>query len=124
MLSLLSLQLLTEQFSFSSSFLLPLVLYIHLPPIYYIVYPHSSFSFLFSFLALLLVCLCFVLKDLVIFSACLRNLETHYKNVNLQKEQKGRAELIIPRYHELVPRQEEKKASVCFFWWVFVSMWC
>ncbi|TMS03641.1 Sperm-tail PG-rich repeat-containing protein 2, partial [Larimichthys crocea] len=37
------------------------------------------------------------------------NLETHYKNVNLQKEQKGRAELIIPRYHELVPRQEEKK---------------
>lgn len=58
MLSLLSLQLLTEQFSFSSSFLLPLVLYIHLPPIYYIVYPHSSFSFLFSFLALLLVCLC------------------------------------------------------------------
>ncbi|TKS78626.1 Sperm-tail PG-rich repeat-containing protein 2 [Collichthys lucidus] len=39
------------------------------------------------------------------------NLETHYKNVNLQKEQKGRAELIIPRYHELVPRQEEKKAS-------------
>ncbi|KAF1389214.1 hypothetical protein PFLUV_G00071110 [Perca fluviatilis] len=38
------------------------------------------------------------------------NLEMHYENVNLQKEQKGRAELIIPRYHELVPRQEEKKA--------------
>nr|XP_046243507.1 sperm-tail PG-rich repeat-containing protein 2 isoform X2 [Scatophagus argus] len=37
------------------------------------------------------------------------NLETHYENVNLQKEQKGRAELIIPRYHELVPKQEEKK---------------
>ncbi|XP_070761176.1 sperm-tail PG-rich repeat-containing protein 2 [Enoplosus armatus] len=37
------------------------------------------------------------------------NVETHYENVNLQKEQKGRAELIIPRYHELVPRQEEKK---------------
>ncbi|XP_030271848.1 sperm-tail PG-rich repeat-containing protein 2 isoform X2 [Sparus aurata] len=37
------------------------------------------------------------------------NLETHYENVNLKKEQKGRAELIIPRYHELVPKQEEKK---------------
>ncbi|XP_067467411.1 sperm-tail PG-rich repeat-containing protein 2 isoform X1 [Thunnus thynnus] len=36
--------------------------------------------------------------------------ETHYVNVNLQKEQNGRAELIIPRYHELVPKQEEKKA--------------
>ncbi|KAM9858623.1 sperm-tail PG-rich repeat-containing protein 2 [Aulostomus maculatus] len=35
--------------------------------------------------------------------------ETHYENVNLQKEQRGRAELIIPRYHELVPKQEEKK---------------
>uniref|UniRef100_A0A3Q3JBI2 Uncharacterized protein n=1 Tax=Monopterus albus TaxID=43700 RepID=A0A3Q3JBI2_MONAL len=35
--------------------------------------------------------------------------ETRYENVNLQKEQKGRAELIIPRYHELVPKQEEKK---------------
>ncbi|XP_047448374.1 sperm-tail PG-rich repeat-containing protein 2 [Mugil cephalus] len=35
--------------------------------------------------------------------------ETRYTNVNLQKEQKGRAELIIPRYHELVPKQEEKK---------------
>uniref|UniRef100_A0AAQ6IN72 Sperm tail PG-rich repeat containing 2 n=1 Tax=Anabas testudineus TaxID=64144 RepID=A0AAQ6IN72_ANATE len=35
--------------------------------------------------------------------------ETHYENVNLQKEQKGRTELIIPRYHELVPKQEEKK---------------
>ncbi|XP_060894896.1 sperm-tail PG-rich repeat-containing protein 2 [Labrus mixtus] len=37
------------------------------------------------------------------------NTKTEYVNVNLQKEQKGRAELIIPRYHELVPRQEEKK---------------
>ncbi|XP_033476361.2 sperm-tail PG-rich repeat-containing protein 2 [Epinephelus lanceolatus] len=36
-------------------------------------------------------------------------LEIQYENVNLQKEQKGRAELIIPRYHELVPKQEEKK---------------
>ncbi|KAF3695740.1 Sperm-tail PG-rich repeat-containing protein 2 [Channa argus] len=35
--------------------------------------------------------------------------QTHYENVNLQKEQKGRTELIIPRYHELVPKQEEKK---------------
>uniref|UniRef100_A0A8C2WCZ5 Sperm tail PG-rich repeat containing 2 n=1 Tax=Cyclopterus lumpus TaxID=8103 RepID=A0A8C2WCZ5_CYCLU len=31
------------------------------------------------------------------------------ENVNLQKEQRGRAELFIPRYHELVPKQEEKK---------------
>ncbi|XP_074493926.1 sperm-tail PG-rich repeat-containing protein 2 [Sebastes fasciatus] len=37
------------------------------------------------------------------------NVEMHYENVNLQKEQRGRAELIIPRYHELVPKQEEKK---------------
>uniref|UniRef100_UPI0037E895CE sperm-tail PG-rich repeat-containing protein 2 n=1 Tax=Semicossyphus pulcher TaxID=241346 RepID=UPI0037E895CE len=37
------------------------------------------------------------------------NHKTNYVNVNLQKEQKGRAELLIPRYHELVPRQEEKK---------------
>ncbi|XP_034452330.1 sperm-tail PG-rich repeat-containing protein 2 [Hippoglossus hippoglossus] len=35
--------------------------------------------------------------------------ETQYENMNLQKEQKGRAELNIPRYHELVPKQEEKK---------------
>ncbi|KAG7490102.1 hypothetical protein JOB18_028112 [Solea senegalensis] len=37
-------------------------------------------------------------------------IETHYENISLQKEQKGRAELNIPRYHELVPKQEEKKA--------------
>lgn len=49
---------------------------------------------------------------IVLVSVCLRNLEMHYENVNLQKEQKGRAELIIPRYHELVPKQEEKKASM------------
>lgn len=36
-------------------------------------------------------------------------LETQYENVNLKKEQRGRAELIIPRYHELLPRQEQKK---------------
>ncbi|GLD54046.1 sperm-tail PG-rich repeat-containing protein 2 isoform X1 [Lates japonicus] len=35
--------------------------------------------------------------------------ETLYENINLRKEQKDRAELIIPRYHELVPKQEEKK---------------
>ncbi|XP_071339187.1 sperm-tail PG-rich repeat-containing protein 2 [Trachinotus anak] len=35
--------------------------------------------------------------------------ETYYENINLKKEQKGRTELIIPRYHELVPKQEEKK---------------
>ncbi|TNN63204.1 Sperm-tail PG-rich repeat-containing protein 2 [Liparis tanakae] len=41
-------------------------------------------------------------------------LEIHSENVNLQKEQRGRAELFIPRYHELVPKQEEKKAtSLC-----------
>ncbi|CAJ1068443.1 sperm-tail PG-rich repeat-containing protein 2 isoform X1 [Xyrichtys novacula] len=37
------------------------------------------------------------------------NTKTQYVNMNLEKEQRGRAELIIPRYHELVPRQEEKK---------------
>lgn len=66
-----------------------------------------------------------ILKDIVAVSVCLRNLETHYENVNLQKDQKSRAELIIPRYHELVPKQEEKKAStacVCVFMSVFVFM--
>ncbi|XP_075903320.1 sperm-tail PG-rich repeat-containing protein 2 isoform X2 [Nelusetta ayraudi] len=37
------------------------------------------------------------------------SLETHYENVNLQKEQRGRAELFIPRYHELLAKQEEKR---------------
>ncbi|XP_075996130.1 sperm-tail PG-rich repeat-containing protein 2, partial [Genypterus blacodes] len=32
-----------------------------------------------------------------------------YENVNLLKEQRSRTELIIPRYHELLPMQEEKK---------------
>ncbi|KAF7645908.1 hypothetical protein LDENG_00196250 [Lucifuga dentata] len=36
---------------------------------------------------------------------------SQYENLNLQKEQKVKAELIVPRYHELVPKQEEKKAS-------------
>lgn len=54
-----------------------------------------------------------ILKDVVIVSFCQRVPETHYENVNLQKEQKGRTELIIPRYHELVPKQEEKKVSMC-----------
>ncbi|XP_061673123.1 sperm-tail PG-rich repeat-containing protein 2 isoform X2 [Syngnathoides biaculeatus] len=36
-------------------------------------------------------------------------LETHYENVNMRKEQKGRAELYIPRYHQLLPQQELKK---------------
>uniref|UniRef100_A0A3Q4MLV8 Sperm-tail PG-rich repeat containing 2 n=1 Tax=Neolamprologus brichardi TaxID=32507 RepID=A0A3Q4MLV8_NEOBR len=35
--------------------------------------------------------------------------ETQYENVNLQKDQRGRVELAIPRYHELVPMQAEKK---------------
>ncbi|XP_050965225.1 sperm-tail PG-rich repeat-containing protein 2 isoform X1 [Labeo rohita] len=33
----------------------------------------------------------------------------HYENVNLRREQRGRTELVIPRYHELVALQEEKK---------------
>uniref|UniRef100_A0A673KPB6 Sperm-tail PG-rich repeat-containing protein 2-like n=1 Tax=Sinocyclocheilus rhinocerous TaxID=307959 RepID=A0A673KPB6_9TELE len=32
-----------------------------------------------------------------------------YENVNLRREQRGRSELVIPRYHELVALQEEKK---------------
>ncbi|XP_052413427.1 sperm-tail PG-rich repeat-containing protein 2 [Carassius gibelio] len=32
-----------------------------------------------------------------------------YENVNLRRDQRGRAELVIPRYHELVALQEEKK---------------
>ncbi|XP_016363334.1 sperm-tail PG-rich repeat-containing protein 2-like [Sinocyclocheilus anshuiensis] len=31
------------------------------------------------------------------------------ENVNLRREQRGRSELVIPRYHELVALQEEKK---------------
>ncbi|XP_029916142.1 sperm-tail PG-rich repeat-containing protein 2 [Myripristis murdjan] len=34
---------------------------------------------------------------------------THYENVNLCKEQRGKAELLVPRYHELMTKQEEKK---------------
>ncbi|XP_055054288.2 sperm-tail PG-rich repeat-containing protein 2 isoform X2 [Misgurnus anguillicaudatus] len=33
----------------------------------------------------------------------------HYENVNLRQEQRGRPELILPRYHELITLQEEKK---------------
>ncbi|XP_016304909.1 sperm-tail PG-rich repeat-containing protein 2 [Sinocyclocheilus anshuiensis] len=32
-----------------------------------------------------------------------------YENVNLRREQRGHSELVIPRYHELVALQEEKK---------------
>ncbi|XP_077377403.1 sperm-tail PG-rich repeat-containing protein 2 [Festucalex cinctus] len=35
--------------------------------------------------------------------------ETHYENVNMRKEQRVRAELVIPRYHQLLPQQEHKK---------------
>lgn len=42
----------------------------------------------------------------------LRNLKTHYQNVNLQRDWKGRYELLIPRYHELVPKQAEKEVSI------------
>uniref|UniRef100_A0A9J7ZX18 Uncharacterized protein n=1 Tax=Cyprinus carpio carpio TaxID=630221 RepID=A0A9J7ZX18_CYPCA len=34
-----------------------------------------------------------------------------YENVNLRRGQKGRSELDIPRYHELVALQEEKKSQ-------------
>ncbi|KAL0979821.1 hypothetical protein UPYG_G00190170 [Umbra pygmaea] len=34
---------------------------------------------------------------------------TKYENINLKKEKKIWAELVIPRYHEMVPLQEEKK---------------
>ncbi|XP_034025460.1 sperm-tail PG-rich repeat-containing protein 2-like [Thalassophryne amazonica] len=37
--------------------------------------------------------------------------ETHYVNLNLQKEQKSKVELIVPRYHQLVNQQEEKKLA-------------
>ncbi|XP_058630621.1 sperm-tail PG-rich repeat-containing protein 2 [Onychostoma macrolepis] len=33
----------------------------------------------------------------------------HYENVNLRQDQRGRSELVIPRYHELVALLEEKK---------------
>nr|XP_057927095.1 sperm-tail PG-rich repeat-containing protein 2 isoform X4 [Doryrhamphus excisus] len=36
--------------------------------------------------------------------------ETHYENVNMRKERRGGAQLVIPRYHDLLPIQEEKKA--------------
>ncbi|XP_054629034.1 sperm-tail PG-rich repeat-containing protein 2 [Dunckerocampus dactyliophorus] len=35
---------------------------------------------------------------------------THYENVNMRKERSGRAQLVTPRYHDLVAIQEEKKA--------------
>ena len=56
----------------------------------------------------------------------LRVPETQYENMNLQKEQKGRAELNIPRYHELVPKQEEKKVrvSLCSCGAGFGAMMC
>ncbi|XP_052317066.1 sperm-tail PG-rich repeat-containing protein 2 [Oncorhynchus keta] len=34
---------------------------------------------------------------------------TEYENVNVRKGQKSRAELVVPRYHEIVTLQEEKK---------------
>ncbi|XP_013872841.1 sperm-tail PG-rich repeat-containing protein 2 isoform X3 [Austrofundulus limnaeus] len=35
--------------------------------------------------------------------------EMHCEDVNLQKEHRGSAELILPRYHELLLQQEERK---------------
>lgn len=47
----------------------------------------------------------------VTISVFLRNLKTH-ENINLQKDQKGQHELLIPHYHELVPKEAEKKVSI------------
>lgn len=57
--------------------------------------------------------------DIVIASFSCRVPETQYENVNLQKDQRGRVELAIPRYHELVSMQAEKKVG----WHDFVSLW-
>lgn len=38
--------------------------------------------------------------------------KTHYENINLQKDQKGQHELLIPHYHELVPKEAEKKVRI------------
>lgn len=62
--------------------------------------------------------LCIFLPQTLCSRLPLRSLETHYENVNLQKEQRGRAELFIPRYHELLAKQEEKRVSgarLCVF---------
>lgn len=48
----------------------------------------------------------------VTISVSLRNLKTHYEKINLQKDQKGQHELLIPHYHELVPKEAEKKVSI------------
>ncbi|XP_077570695.1 sperm-tail PG-rich repeat-containing protein 2 [Stigmatopora nigra] len=45
--------------------------------------------------------------------------ETHYENVNLRKE-KVKAELVIPRYHQLLSLLELKKASASFDDFYFV----
>lgn len=37
--------------------------------------------------------------------------ETHYENVNMRNEQRVRAELVIPRYHQLLTQLEHKKVS-------------
>ncbi|KAM8866586.1 sperm-tail PG-rich repeat-containing protein 2 isoform 2-T3 [Synchiropus picturatus] len=36
-------------------------------------------------------------------------LEAQYESTTLQRKQRSRAELFIPRYHELLPKEEEKK---------------
>lgn len=53
---------------------------------------------------------------------CFRDHTALYENVNLRREQRGRPELILPRYHELIAQQEEKKVNTlriifsrCFF---------
>lgn len=90
-------------------------------------FPNSHFfcSILYAFehlpLCIYYTCLPMfsILKDIVIASFSCRVPETQYENVNLQKDQRGRVELAIPRYHELVSMQAEKKVG----WHDFVSLW-
>lgn len=124
-------------FIYSLSCPLHLFLFCHLLPIYFSVTHSISllnpyFVLLPLFPFFLLICFaCLKLHGFLLFfisvylcllfsktfSSCLfchRGSTTHYENVNLQKEQKDRTELIIPRYHDLVPKQEEKKVNMCF----------
>lgn len=84
------------------------------PPLYFSIISLSS-SLLDPLLSVSLCVVIFFISHLfvcVCYSLPLRVQETCYENINLKKEQKGKAELIIPRYHEMVPKQEIKKVSV------------
>jgi len=115
----------TSTFYFSPQFN---ILHLPISPTLFLIYFVYCSTTLFRspFICISSVCLSVpsILKDIDVVSVCFRKLEIHSENVNLQKEQRGRAELFIPRYHELVPKQEEKKASVCLCWRVCVSMCC